>query len=83
MIRQMEFYIKRIKEGRLRQMWEQTKWIYQYAKHYWWSMAFYTALGMVGVLISLLSSIVSKDLVDIITGHETGVLVQTFAMMID
>ena len=82
MIRQMEFYIKRIKEGRLRQMWEQTKWIYQYAKHYWWSMAFYTALGMVGVLISLLSSIVSKDLVDIITGHETGVLVQTFAMMI-
>lgn len=78
----IQFYIKRIKEGRLKEMWLQTKWIYQYARHHWLAMIFYTLLGMVGTVISLLTSLVSKDLVDIITGHETGLVVQTFAIMI-
>ncbi len=78
----IQFYIKRIKEGRLKEMWKQTKWIYQYARKYRKAMLFYTLLGMTGTVISLLSSMVSKDLVDIITGHETGLVVQTFATMI-
>lgn len=78
----IQFYIKRIKEGRLQEMWLQTKWIYQYARRHWKAMIFYTLLGMVGTVISLLSSLVSKDLVDIITGHETGLVVQTFAIML-
>lgn len=78
----IQFYINRIKEGRLQEMWQQTKWIYQYARNHWLSMIFYTLLGMVGTVVSLCSSWVSKDLVDIITGHETGLVVQTFAMMI-
>ena len=45
-------------------------------------MIVYTLIGMFGTIISLLSSIVSKELVDIITGYETGALVQTFAIMI-
>lgn len=76
------FIINRIKAGRLQEMWHQTKWIYQYAKHYWLAMFFYTALGMVGIVISLLASLVSKDLVDIITNHETGSIVSTFTIMI-
>ncbi len=76
------FYIKRIKEGRLQEMWYQTKWIYRYARRYWKAMIFYTLLGMMGTVVGLLTSMVSKDLVDIITGHETGALVQTFALMI-
>ena len=78
----IQFYLKRIKEGRLQEMWRQTKWIYQYARKYWVAMIFYTLLGMTGTVVSLLSSLVSKDLVDIITGHESGRLVQTFAVMI-
>lgn len=78
----IQFYINRIKEGRLKEMWLQTKWIYQYARHHWMAMIFYTLLGMVSTVISLLTSLVSKDLVDIITGHETGLVVQTFAIMI-
>lgn len=76
------FFINRIKAGRLQEMWKQTLWIYQYAKRYWPAMIFYTALGMVGTAVGLLSSMVSKDLVDIITGHETGALVQTFCTLI-
>lgn len=78
----LRFIVRRIKEGRLKEMWRQTLWIYQYAKNYWVAMIFYTLLGMVGTVISLLTSLVSKDLVDIITGHETGLVVRTFCMMI-
>lgn len=78
----IKFILGRIKAGRLQEMWKQILWIYQYAKHYWLIMIFYTLLGMVGTMISLLTSMVSKDLVDIITGHETGVIVKTFCIMI-
>lgn len=78
----LAFYIKRIREGRLQEMWKQTKWIYGYARRHWFSMVLYTALGMVSTVISLLSSLVSRDLVDIITGHQTGQLIAAFASMI-
>ena len=41
-----------------------------------------TLLGVMGTGVSLVSSLISKDLVDIITGHETGRLISTFAAMI-
>ena len=74
--------IRRIKEGMLKDMLRQTVWIYGYARHYWKSMIFYTLSGLIGTAIGLLSSIISKDLVDIITGHQTGELLKTFCMMI-
>lgn len=78
----IKFLIGRIKSGRLKEMKKQTIWIYQYAKHYWLIMLFYTLLGLTGTAISLFTSVVSKDLVDIITGHETGEVIKTFCMMI-
>lgn len=76
------FYIGRIKAGRLRSMWRQTKWIYAYARHYWGAMIFYTILGLFGTVVSLATSWVTKNMVDIITGHETGALINTFSIMI-
>ncbi len=78
----IRFVIRKVKEGRLRTMWKQTLWIYQYVKSYWAAIVLYTLLGMAGTVVSLLASLVSKDLVDIITGHETGVVVSTFCMML-
>ena len=78
----IHFYITRIKEGRLKEMWCQTIWIYQYAKHHWFAMLFYTALGLTGTIVSLASSLVSRDLVNIITGHQTGKVIGTFCAMI-
>lgn len=77
-----QFYLSRIKAGRLQEMWRQTKWIYQYARRYWLAMVFYTLLGLVGTVIALLTSFVSRDLVNIITGNRTGEVVKTFAVMI-
>ena len=63
-------------------MWRQIKWIYAYAHRYLLHMFFYTMLGLTGTIVGLLSSLLSRDLVDIITGHSTGKLIQTFASMI-
>lgn len=76
------YFWGRIKAGRLREMKSQTKWIYAYARKYWPAMIFYTMLGLAGTVISLGSSLVSKDLVNIITGHQTGVVIKTFVLMI-
>ena len=76
------FYWNRIKAGRLKEMWRQTAWIYGYGKKHWLAMIIYTAMGMVGTLVALGLSFASRDLVNIITGHQPGKLVQTFSMMI-
>ncbi len=76
------FYLNRIKAGRIQEMIGQTIWIYGYARRYWLAMIFYTLLGMTSTVISLGSSLVSRDMVDIITGYNSSELVTTFALMI-
>ena len=78
----LRFYRERVKSGRIREIWRQAMWIYNYAKRYHRAMIFYTLLGMAGSLVGLLTSMVSRDLVDIITGHRTGELIRTFSIMI-
>lgn len=77
-----QFYMGRIRAGRLQEMLRQIRWIYEYARHYWLAMIFYTLLGLTGTVVSLLSSFVSRDLVNIITGYQAGEVVKTFAAMI-
>lgn len=60
----------------------QTKWIYSYGIHHWKAMVFYTLLGLTGTVISLATSFVSKDLINIITGEQAGEIVKTFCIMI-
>lgn len=66
----------------MQQTWKRIKWIGGYARQHIWAIAAYTLLGLAGTGISLLGSLVSKDLIDIITGHETGQVVMTFCIMI-
>ena len=78
----LQLIMKHLRQGSLQKMWKQTIWIYQYGRRYWKSMILYTLLGVMGSCVSLASSLISKDLVDIITGHQTGRLRSTFAAMI-
>ena len=82
MLARVKHYISQIKKGRLKELAAQLGWIYQYARQHIRYIAFYTVLGLSGTIISLVSSLVSRDLVDIITGHDSGQLMATFAMMI-
>ena len=78
----IRFYWGRIKEGRLKEMWLQIRWIYGYGKKHWFAMIFYTLLGVFGTGVSLLMSFASRDLVNIITGYRSGEVVKTFCVMI-
>lgn len=60
--------IKKIKEGMLQEMWQETKWMYQYAKRYKFAILFYIVLGVVGTGMSLGGSVASKYLIDAVTG---------------
>ena len=61
---------------------QQLQWLLFYAKNYWWAMIIVTAFGFSGTVLTLFGSFYSKDLVDIITGHNTGGVVRVFAYMI-
>lgn len=66
----------------LLEVWNETVWIYHYTRHYWLATVFYTLLGLSGVVVSLVSSLVSRNLVDVITGHEASRLATTFILYI-
>ena len=82
MIAKIKHYINQIRRGRLKEIAALLAWIYRYAKQHMGYIALYTLLGLSGTVISLISSLVSKDLVDIITGQDSGKLLVTFCTMI-
>lgn len=82
MIAKLQFYLKRIQDGRLKEMWTQTLWLYSYVRKYWFSIVLYTLIGLGGTGISLITSLLSRDLVDIVTGHKSNELLKTFIMYI-
>jgi ABC-type multidrug transport system fused ATPase/permease subunit len=47
------------------------KWIFSYSKKYWKIVLFYTLLGIVSSTLSLVSAVISKYSIDIITGYKT------------
>ena len=78
----IKHYVKRIREGALKDVWRETVWIYRYARNYWKQMIFYTVLGLAGTAVALISSLISRDMVDIVTGKQVGLLLRTFCLYI-
>ena len=66
----------RIREGRLKELTTQWMWMYVYVRRYWWLIAIYTALGSMGSFLGLGTSLVSRDLVDAVTGSSGGKILE-------
>ena len=64
--------IVRIREGYLKEIYKEiykeTVWMYQYVKRYWFSICFYILAGVFDTVMGLGSSVVSKYLIDAVTG---------------
>ena len=60
--------IRRIKEGRLKQLIAELLWMYAYVRKYWLLIGVYVLLGASGSVLALGTSMVSRDLVDAVTG---------------
>lgn len=49
---------------------EDWKWIFSYSVKYKWIIVFYTVMGLTSSTLGLVSSVISKYLIDIITGYQ-------------
>lgn len=78
----LKVYFTKIKQGRGRELFKQIAWVYKYLNSNIPAVIIYTLLGMTGSLTSIIGGFISRDLVDIITGHQTGRLLVTFCEMI-
>lgn len=58
------------------------KWIFSYSKKYWKIVLFYTVLGIVSSTLSLVSAVISKYSIDIITGYKTDKIALLITLMV-
>ncbi|MDO4805191.1 MAG: ABC transporter ATP-binding protein [Lachnospiraceae bacterium] len=58
------------------------KWIFSYSVQYKWVIAFNLALGILGTTMGLVGTVVSKYLIDIVTGYKTDKLSLLVGLMI-
>ena len=71
--------IRRIKEGRLKQLMAELLWMYAYVRRYWLLIGAYVLLGASGSVLGLGTSVVSKDLVGAVTGVNSLEIVRVAA----
>ena len=84
MIEYLKELIEKIKNGMLKEMYIEAKWISKYIYRYKWEVVFYIFLGILGTILGLISSVFSKNLIDAVTGHDTeniGVIISTIIGM--
>ncbi|MDF2472240.1 MAG: ABC-type multidrug transport system, ATPase and permease component [Anaerocolumna sp.] len=66
-------YIKdKIKSNIFKEIFQESKWLYQYTKRYWRSIIYYIFLGILSSGLGLAGSVSSKYLIDAVTGHEVS-----------
>ncbi len=68
--RAIQFIIDKIDDGTYSEFLRDWKWIFSFSKKYKKIIVFYTFLGIVSSSLSLVSSVASKYMIDIITGYE-------------
>lgn len=69
MLDKFRHYKKRIQEGRLKELASQWKWLGRYIRRYGLLVAVYTGLGVSGSLLGLGTSLISRQLIDAVTGY--------------
>lgn len=74
--------INKLKDGSIKEMWEEFKWMFSYGKNYKKEIIFYTLLGMFSTVMSLVSSIAGKELINIVTGIQTDRALEMAILMI-
>lgn len=74
--------IRKIKQGMLKEVMTELRWIYAYGLHYKGSILWYIFLGVFGIATGLLSSVVSKYIIDAVTGNDSIAIIPAAAAFI-
>ena len=69
--------MKRIRKklGGIREVRRELRWVSRYTRRYRWAVAWYVLLGAVSTLAGLATGLISKRLIDVVTGYDTGAIV--------
>lgn len=76
MIGEIQTIIRKIREGKLKKLIAELLWMYRYVRRYWLMIVIYILLGASGSVLSLGTSMVSRDLVDAVTGVNSKEIIQ-------
>ncbi len=69
-------------DGTFSEILDDWKWIFSYSARYKWAILIYTVLGLLSTTLGLVGSVVSKYLLDVITGYRTDQLGVLIAVMV-
>lgn len=78
----LDTLIQRWRDGTFGEIIDDWRWIFSYSKKYKGAILFYTLLGIISTSFGLVSSIVSKYLIDIVTGYRTDKLTLLLILMV-
>lgn len=81
-MRNLKRIIQKIKEGRLQKLIAELLWMYAYVRRYWFMILLYILLGASGSVLGLGTSVVSRNLVDAVTGVNSQEIVQVAAIYV-
>ena len=70
----LDILIRKWREGTLKEILDDWRWIFSYSLRYKGAIAFYLVLGIFSTTMGLVGSIAGKYLIDIITGYQTSKL---------
>lgn len=70
----LELLISKCRDGTIKEVIEDWKWIFSYSARYKGAIVFYLILGIFSTSLGLVGSVASKYLIDIVTGYETDKL---------
>lgn len=73
------FISKLFGEKKLSEIINEFRWIYGYGRKYKWSIIWFICLGIFGTVFGLACSIISKKIIDAVTGNDAGVLMMSVA----
>lgn len=72
----------KIEDGSFHEWYQECKWVGQYVVRYKTAVAVYVVLGIIGIIMSLASSVASKFLIDAVIGYKSSTISKAFAVMI-
>ncbi len=72
----------KIEDGSFHEWYQECRWVGQYVVRYKTAVALYVVLGIIGIVMSLGSSVASKFLIDAVIGYKSSTIGKAFAVMI-
>lgn len=77
----MEFSKKiksKIEDGTFLEMWQEIKWLFKYIRRYRLVVFIHIIIGVLATVMSLLSSLAMRKLIDVVTGFQSGQIIGVF-----